>query len=254
MMDLRATIDICDKPEPIGGYQRARLNRLEYYREKYPNHYWPKQYKNPKNPGAYAALAELLLARLGNVYCLVGTAGSGGSMCGTSRFLRTVNRDLHAIGIDTHNSILFGRPDGHRVIRGLGNSLMPPNLDHSVFDEIHWLNAQETILATRELHRETGLFMGPTSGAAYQVAKHYASENRSKSVVFICADEGYRYMDTVFNNSWIEKNGLALDEIDYDPVCLQHPMDDVADWAFLNWGRRELVEVTGQPIRSEYGL
>lgn len=252
MEDLGATVEICETPAATGGYQRARLNRLEEIRAQYPNSYWPEQYKNPKNPGSYAALAEFLLSRLGKVDCLVGTVGSGGSMCGTSRFLQTINSDVEVVGVDTHSSVLFGRPDGHRVIRGLGNSIMPPNLDHTAFDEVHWLNAQETIFATRQLHRKTGLFMGPTSGAAYQVAKHHARLNPDKTIVFLCADEGYRYLDSVFNDFWIEQQGLALDAMPDHPSCLRHPLDQADDWAFLRWGRKRLSEVTGQSTCEQY--
>src|SRR5207249_7185721 len=57
-------------------------------RAQHPNHFWPSQYHNPHNPGAYARLAELLVEVVGSIDCLVGTVGSGGSMSGTGGYLR----------------------------------------------------------------------------------------------------------------------------------------------------------------------
>lgn len=89
---------------------------------------------------------------------MIGTVGSGGSMSGLSRLLRLTNPDLKSIGIDTPASVVFGQPDGPRTLRGLGNSLMPKNVDHSQFDEVHWVTATEAYQATRELHRNHALF------------------------------------------------------------------------------------------------
>ena len=92
-------------------------------------------------------------------------------MCGTSSFLRMVFPGLTAIGVDTHGSVLFGLPDeGKRLLRGLGNSVMPPNLDHRAFDEVHWVTGPEGFLGTRELHRGHAVFAGP-SNIAYSATK-----------------------------------------------------------------------------------
>jgi S-sulfo-L-cysteine synthase (3-phospho-L-serine-dependent) len=252
--DLGAEVEICPKPAARGGYQRARLERLRQYQEEHRNHFWPAQYKNPRNPGAYSLLAELLLEHFGNIDCLVGTVGSGGSMCGTSTYLRTVNPNLHTIGVDTHNSVLFGRPDGPRVIRGLGNSLMPPNLSHTAFDDIHWLNGAEMILATRLLHRRHGMFCGPTSGAAYQVALHHAERHPSQTVVFLCPDEGYRYQDTVYNDQWLESSGLLLGGLPEAPKTTDLPAAAPDVWSHINWNRRTLPEVLGHASPVEVAV
>src|SRR5271155_4073289 len=110
--DLGACVEIIQEPAPQGGYQQARLNRIAALQAQYPRHFWPSQYDNPRNPGAYAPVAELLVEAIGSVDCLVGTVGSGGSMCGTSKYLRQFTRNLRTIGVDTPGSVIFGQPDG----------------------------------------------------------------------------------------------------------------------------------------------
>src|SRR5258708_21276709 len=138
---LGATVEIVPAPSSTGGYQRARLDRLEEVRSQNRDSWWVNQYDNPGNPQAYGAFAAQLVGALGKIDCLVGTVGSGGSMCGTTGYLRELFPELHAVGIDTFGSVLFGQPDGPRQLRGLGNSLLPKNLDHTIFDEIHWVSA-----------------------------------------------------------------------------------------------------------------
>lgn len=163
------------------GWQSARLERLAALRAEYPGAFWPRQYSNPQNPLAYAALADELVADLGRVDVLVGAVGSGGSLCGTARALRRALKaagssgPLRVIGVDAVGSVLFGQPDqpGRRQ-SGIGNSLIPANLDYAEIDEIHWLNDREAFVATRELAQEEGLFAGNSSGSVYRVLRHLA--------------------------------------------------------------------------------
>lgn len=249
---LGAVVDIVKEPAVVGGYQRTRLDRLKQHLRENRESFWPMQYQNQNNPSSYSILAEYLSTVLGRIDCLIGTVGSGGSMCGTSLFLRKVNPDMKVIGIDTTNSILFGQPDGKRLVRGLGNSIMPDILDHTVFDEVHWLTAAETFAATREIHKRHGLFVGATSGAAYQVAKHWSSRHPDMTTVFICPDEGYRYLDNVFHDPWLSSMGLSLCDLPLEPVVATSPDIDMKQWTMIHWNRRTLEQVqTPNPIGAE---
>jgi cysteine synthase len=246
LIELGAVVDIVTEPAAVGGYQAVRLERLASYRQQHPNHFFPAQYENKMNPGAYAFFAEQLISAFGSIDILVGSVGSGGSMCGTLRALRAIHPQTMGVAVDSNMSMLFGRPDGgaKRIIRGLGNSLMPQNLDHSVFDQVHWLNASEIATATRTLHKTHGLYCGPTSGAAFKVARHLATLYPEKRVVFICADEGYRYSETIYCPSWWQENNIVESERQAKaPRCISEPTMDVQDWSYLPWQRRSLAEV-----------
>jgi cysteine synthase len=246
--DLGARVEIVREPAAVGGFQGSRLARMAELQAEYPDHFWPSQYDNPHNPGGYACVAELLAETLGHVDCLVGTVGSGGSVCGTSRFLRLVSPDLHTVGVDTPGSVLFGQKDRKRLLRGLGNSLMPRNLDHACFDEVHWVTAGDAFRATRELHRDHALFMGATSGAAFHAARWWGRANPGRTVVAVLPDEGYRYQDTVYNDMWLHQQGLLHHRSAAEPELVQHPRDGGDGWTRMLWGRRSYEEVMGGPF------
>lgn len=251
--ELGARVEIVRKPAEVGGHQGARLARMAELQREHPGHFCPGQYDNPDNPRAYAPFAALLTESLGRVDCLVGSVGSGGSMCGTTTYLRELFPDMVAIGVDTHRSTLFGQPDGKRLLRGLGNSLMPRNVDHRVFDEIHWVGAAEGFAATRALHAEHALYMGPTSGAAYLVARWWARRHPDENVVFTLPDEGHRYQDQVYDDAWLEAQGVLARGVPDEPVRVNHPHDATHPWSQMLWSRKTYESVLGAPFVSPLG-
>jgi cysteine synthase A len=249
--DLGTTVEIVREPNPVGGFQRARLDRMAQLQAVHPGHFCPSQYDNPHNPESYAQFAELLTETVGQVDYLVGAVGSGGSMCGTSSYLRLLFPHLRAVGVDTHGSVLFGQPDAKkRLLRGLGNSLMPANLNHSLFDDVHWVNAAEAFTATRLLHQQHALYMGPTSGATYMVARWYAQQHPRASVVAIFPDEGYRYENNVYDDEWLRASDVWLPELPVEPQLVNHPLEVGAAWSVMNWKGRTYEEVMGASFRQ----
>ncbi len=249
--DLGARVEIVSQPSPVGGFQRARLDRMAELQKQHPDHFWPSQYDNPHNPKAYAPLVELLTESIGRIDCLIGAVGSGGSMSGTGNYLRRFFPGLYAIGVDTYGSVLFGQPDAKRLLRGLGNSLMPRNLDHSIFDEIHWVSAAAAFKATRELHQKRALFVGGTSGASFLAAQWWAARHPEAKAVALFADEGHRYINTIYKDEWLVANGAGLSALPVEPQTVEHPCEARPEWSRFNWNRRTYEEVMGAPFRGE---
>lgn len=192
------------------GWQSARLELLDSLLIDLPGAFCPRQYSNPDNPLAYRALAGELRADLPRIDILVGTVGSGGSLCGTARALRPHFPGLRVVGIDCVGSVLFGQPDwpGRRQ-SGLGNSLLPPNLDPSVIDEVHWLNDREAFESARLLAAEQQIFAGNTAGSVYRVLGHLSrSEPAGTVIAGILADRGDRYFGTVYDDDFWHADGL----------------------------------------------
>jgi len=224
--------------------QVLRLEALQEHLRENPRAFWTRQYDNLDNQGAYRDFALELVRSLGADIIVVGTVGSGGSTCGTIKTLRETAPAIKLVGVDTFGSILFGLPPAKRELRGLGNSILPNNLDHACFDEVHWVSAQDAYYHTNQLYRRFGLFCGPTSGAAYQVARWL--EAPGKTVVFLAPDEGHRYVDTVYNARWILKKGLGQATPTPAPVEVSRPEQAQPNWSFIEWNRRTLTEVTRQ--------
>lgn len=226
-----------------GGFQAARLQRLAQIRTEHRFTFCPEQYSNPDNPRSYAMVAELLVECLGQVDCIIGSVGSGGSMSGTTTYLRALFPECRAVGVDTFNSVLFGQPDGPRELRGMGMSLMPANLDHRIFDEVHWCTAAAAYAATRDLHRRHALFMGPSSGAAYLAARWWARTNPDKLAVVMLPDEGYRYLDTVYDDEWLVARGYLGLQPPAEPVMVDEPNQQDGPWTAYGWARRSYIQV-----------
>jgi cysteine synthase A len=243
MEELGSVVERVPAPAAEGGYQRARLDRLQELRRTYLDHWWVNQYDNPEGARAYESFGAGLVKALGRVDCLVGTVGTGGSVCGAAAYLSKTNPELFVIGVDTFNSVLFGQPDGKRRLRGLGNSILPRNVDHSAFDEIHWVSAAEAYLATRQLYRRTTLFRGGTSGAAWMVASHWAARHPRSKVVCIFPDDGTRYVHEIYDDRYLLENDLCLSVLPEEPEVVAHPSQAKNNWSMFHWKRRAYAEV-----------
>ncbi|WP_160128182.1 cysteine synthase family protein [Kordia antarctica] len=237
-------------PEEGKGIQNLRLEKLNEIRKANKNTFWPQQYDNNLNTESYKLVADKVLSHLDTIDCLVGPVGSGGSVCGISNYIREKRNHLHVIGVDTHGSILFGQKDGVRHLRGLGNSVLPKNVNHSVFNEVHWVNAPDAYLTCKEMYRNALLYMGGTSGAAYLVGKWWAEKNPKKKVVIILPDEGHRYVSTIFNDDWLKEQNLykKTGEIS-EPVLVEGPLEcEDQKWSYMQWNKRNIKSVEEKNI------
>ena len=238
--------------DPTGdGNQRGRLEHLRKVLQQNPEAYWPRQYDSPENRLAYSRLADMATRSFGQIDCLVGCVGTGGSLCGTGAFLRELFPHLRMIAVDTHRSMLFGQPVGKRMLRGLGNSVLPANVMHEMVDEIHWVGALPAYAMAHALFRNHGIFMGPTSGAAALVASWFARNNPDSNTIVIMPDEGHRYADTVYSDAWLDSlSGWPVPvSIEPTPIERIRPADEAA-WTSFSWNRQTLDAVLATQRRS----
>jgi cysteine synthase A len=218
------------------GWQGTRLARLAHLRDTLPGAFWPEQYANPDNPAAYRSLAAEVLDDLGSVDVLVGSVGTGGSLCGSARALRERLPGLKVVGVDSVGSVLFGQPDRPgRLQGGLGNSLMPKNLDRRLVDEVHWLNDREAFTATEELARRHQIFGGNTSGSVYRVMRELATHAAPGTrIVGILPDRGDRYATTVYDEEYWNDNDVRSQPVAPAPVAVA-PGTVVDSWSTVRW-------------------
>ncbi|WP_211472054.1 pyridoxal-phosphate dependent enzyme [Collimonas humicola] len=245
LQQLGGRVQIVGSNAAGSNVQVLRLEALQEQLRNNPGGFWPRQYDNLDNQCAYRGFAAQLIRSLGKDIVLVGTVGSGASTCGTIKALRETDASIKLVGVDTFGSVLFGLPVGPRKLRGLGNSIYPNNLDHSCFDQVHWVSPAEAYASTRRLHAQYGLYCGPTSGAAFMVAEWLREQG--KTVVFIAPDEGHRYADSVYDDAWMRAGGYADAVLAAAPDKAFSPQTATAPWAYLDWERGSYQQVTGRP-------
>lgn len=218
------------------GWQSARLEKLQELLARYPGSFWPRQYENPNNPRAYEDLARELLDDLGQVDILVGPVGSGGSLSGTARALRRSNPHLRVVAVDAVGSTIFGQPDvPGRLQGGLGNSLIPPNVDHALVDEVHWLNDAEAFAATLALAADEKIFAGNSSGSTYAVARWLSRGIPvGTRIVAIFADRGDRYAHTIYNPAYRREKGVPERALLDTPPAQVSADTVVTSWSFAS--------------------
>jgi len=249
MEQMGAQVEVVVHKEGKLGHQGARLSRLRELMDKNPAAYWPNQYANPLNPQAYGHVADYLIERIGQFEVLVGPVGTGGSMTGMARRLQELGSPTKIVAIDTCNSVLFGQENGPRILRGLGNSILPPNLDHRLFDYVSWVPYADAFAATRNLNGNYGLFMGPTSGASFKVAQWWAARQPESRIVFICPDDGNRYASTLYDDDWYSRL-VCGQTASADPVVVASPAQEQGSWSLMRWARRSWEDVTGQSAQE----
>jgi cysteine synthase A len=229
---MGAAVDVV--PRMTGsGWQSARLERLQKVMEANPGAFWPRQYDNPANPAAYQALADEVVADVGRVDVLVGAVGSGGSLCGTARALRRLQPDVRVVAVDAVGSAIFGQPDQPgRLQSGLGNSLIPANVDSSVIDDVHWLSDREAFAATLELASYEKIFAGNSSGSAYLVARWLSTRlGPGATVVAIFPDRGDRYVSTIYDSQYRAAHGITDLRPPDAPSRIRHT-DIATTWSY----------------------
>lgn len=248
LVDLGTQVEIVEQEDPERGFQGARLDRVHELMMQYPNSFWTNQYDNHNNADAYADVAELFVKKIGRIDAVIGSVGSGGSMSGVCKYLKKVFKDLYVIGVDTNGSVLFGQENRSRALRGLGNSIIPQNLNHALFNEIHWVEASHAYKETRLLHERYSLFMGATSGASFAVAKWYQKYNSDKNIVVLLPDKGYRYQDTIYNDAWLKESGLWIDKLPLEPQLVRTPLEaqNKGGWNRMLWNNRTYTEIVGE--------
>ena len=220
---LGAHVDQVAAPHPDGGWQQARQERVAELLARTPGAYCPDQYHNPDNAAAYRPLAAELIAQLGRIDVLVAAVGTGGHSAGIAAGLRESCPELRLIGVDAVGSTIFGQPAGPRLMRGLGSSIYPSNVDYGAFAEVHWVAPAEAVWSCRQLARRHyasgGWSVGAVALVAGWAARTYPAATR---IAAVFPDGPHRYLETVYNDAWCREHGLIGRQPPTEP-------DEIAD-------------------------
>ncbi len=204
---------------------RSYYSVAEKLSNEIPNSYWFNQYDNLANTlGHYESTGpELWKQTDGKLTHLVATVGTGGTISGTGKFLKERNPEIEVLGVDVYGSVLkkyhetgeFDESEIYPYItEGVGEDIIPKNVDFSIIDYFEKVNDKEGALMARRLAREEGLLMGYSAGTA--VAGLLKMKERFKAddiVVVIFHDHGSRYVGKIYNDEWMRERGFLEDNL-----------------------------------------
>ena len=181
---------------------KGAIRRAEELKHEIPDSIILQQFDNPANPEVHYRTTgpEIWRDTDGKVDILVAGVGTGGTISGTSRYLKEQNPSVKAVAVEPASSaVLSGEPAGAHKIQGIGAGFEPVNFSRDVVDEIVKVTDEEAVRAGRYLASVEGVLAGISSGAAFHAALELArkEENRGKTIVAILPDTGERYLTTV---------------------------------------------------------
>ena len=185
-----------------------------------PNSFYPNQYDNTSNTAAHYATTgpEIWAGTEGKITHLAAGVGTGGTICGISKYLKEQHHKVFALGIDTYGSVFkkykeTGIFDPNEIYpyktEGIGEDILPKNVDFSLIDQFIKVTDQDGALMTRRLAREEGLFVGWSCGSAVFGALEYAREHLTEedTMVVVLPDHGTRYLGKIYNDDWMRAQG-----------------------------------------------
>jgi cysteine synthase A len=166
-----------------------------------PNAFIPDQFCNPANAAAHFATTgpEIWSDTDGKVDIFVAGIGTGGTVTGTGKYLKSQNSSIQAVGVEPASSpVLSGGQAGKHGIQGIGAGFVPDILDTGILDEILPIADKDAFAAAKEMAQKAGILVGISSGAALHAAKMLATrpENAGKTIVALLPDSGERYLST----------------------------------------------------------
>lgn len=217
---MGAEVVVCptnvDPSDPRSYYSVSRRLTSET-----PNSFYPNQYDNLSNTAAHFDTTgpEIWEQTEGKITHLVAGVGTGGTICGISKYLKSKNPNIKVIGIDTYGSVfkkyketgIFDENEIYPYLtEGIGEDILPKNVDFEYIDEFIKVTDKDAAVMTRRLAKEEAMFVGWSCGSASYGALEYAKKNLKEGdlMVVILPDHGTRYLNKIYNDTWMKDHGF----------------------------------------------
>ena len=196
-----------DSPESYNGVADRLAKEI-------PGAWRPNQFENPRNPFAHATTTgpEIWEDSEGQVEVFVAGMGTGGTISGVARYLKSKNPGIAIVGADPEGSILSGDSPHSYKVEGIGEDFIPKTFNRQIVDEMVRVSDKESFNTARRLAREEGILAGGSSGTALAAALKYARRlDRPRTIVVLLPDTGRNYLSKVFSDRWMQENGFWED-------------------------------------------
>jgi len=204
---------------------RSYYSVAEKLSKEIPNSAWLNQYDNLSNREAHyeSTGPEIWKQTDGKITHFVVGVGTGGTVSGVAKYLKEQNPDVKIWGIDTYGSVfkkyhetgIFDRKEIYPYItEGIGEDILPKNVDFSLIDHFEKVSDKDAALAARRLAREEGLLLGYSAGSALAGLLQLKDQLKPSDVVVILFhDHGSRYVGKLYNDDWMRERGFLDSEL-----------------------------------------
>ena len=184
-----------------------------------PNSWYVNQYDNPSNAIAHfeSTGPEIWNQTDGKITHFIVGVGTGGTISGVGKYLKSKNPNIKVWGIDTYGSVfkkyhetgIFDENEIYPyVTEGIGEDILPKNVDFNIIDGFTKVTDKDAAVYTQKLAKQEGMFLGNSAGAAIkgllQLKNHFDEDD---VVVVLFHDHGSRYVGKMFNDDWMKKMG-----------------------------------------------
>ena len=201
-----AKVIVVEDRDSAGGYLGSRLKKIDQILKSDPNAVWLDQYSNIANKIVHARETANEIAREFDQvdWVFVGT-GTTGTLAGISERLRQEFPRIKVVAVEPVGSVTFGGAPGKRHIPGIGTSVRPKLADLARPDRIVAVNEEKTVEACLSFVRDHHLLVGGSTGTVLAAVHQLAPEfRRGDTIVAISPDLGEKYLDTVYDPTWVE--------------------------------------------------
>lgn len=183
-----------------------------------PGGYYFDQHNNRENNEAHYKTTgpEIWEQMEGRIDYFVAGVGTGGTICGASKFLKEQDPNIKVIGVDPVGSIFYDYFHSNKLVKpspylmeGLGDEFLIGCVDFSYIDDIYQITDKEAFLTARKLADQEGILAGGSSGATLWASLKLAREiDRPARVVTLFADAATRYLSSIYNDEWLKEKGI----------------------------------------------
>ena len=187
---------------PASGGMTGAINKAKELSSEIENSFIPQQFENYANPEVHRKTTALEIWKDtdGEVDVFISAIGTGGTITGTSEILKEKNKNIKIVAVEpTDSPVLSGGKPGPHKIQGIGAGFIPKILNTEIYDEVVTVSNEQAIIASREIAKDKGIFVGVSSGSALHASYLQAKleENKGKTIVVILPDTGERYLSTM---------------------------------------------------------
>ncbi|MCE2495762.1 MAG: pyridoxal-phosphate dependent enzyme [Flavobacteriales bacterium] len=200
--------------------ERSYYKVAERLSKEIPNSFYPYQYDNLSNRKAHyeSTGPEIWDQTEGKITHFVVGVGTGGTVSGTSQYLKEQNAEVQTLGVDTYGSVFkkyheTGEFDENEIYsyitEGIGEDILPKNVTFDLIDHFEKVTDKEGALMCRELAQTEALFLGNSAGSAMQAVVQMKDRFDENSVIVVLFhDHGSRYVGKVYNDDWMKAQGF----------------------------------------------